>query len=437
MLGLNKEQGEAVALLSIGTFLEYFDLMIYIHMAVLLNELFFPKSDIHTASLLAAFAFCSTYLLRPIGALIFGYIGDHVGRKVTVVITTTMMSLSCLVMANLPTYAQIGISASWIVTICRIVQGMSSMGEISGAQLYLSEIIKPPARYSAVALLAFSVSLGTSAALGLASFVTSFGLDWRLAFWVGATIAVVGAVARTKLRETPEFAAAKRKLKDTKLQHNRNGKKIKIEVNNPEKVDQKTSFALFLMDCMWPLCFYFAYVYCGNVLKHTLNLTPQEVIHQNFIVSLVQIISLLLFVILSYRVYPLLILKGKLFASFVILITSPYWLNCITSASQLLILQCAIIFFAADAAPATSIFYKYFPVFKRFTYISFTYALSRALTYLVTSFGLVYLTESFGNLGILIIMMPICLGYLIGLRHFEKLERGSNEFRLKLIKSVN
>ena len=94
MFGLNKEQGEAVALLSIGTFLEYFDLMIYIHMAVLLNELFFPKTDMHTAALLSAFAFCSTYLLRPVGAIVFGYIGDHVGRKVTVVITTTMMSIS-------------------------------------------------------------------------------------------------------------------------------------------------------------------------------------------------------------------------------------------------------------------------------------------------------------------------------------------------------
>ena len=73
---LTKEQKEAVGLLSIGTFLEYFDLMLFVHMAVLLNDLFFPKTDPFTASLLAAFAFCSTYLLRPIGALIFGYIGD-------------------------------------------------------------------------------------------------------------------------------------------------------------------------------------------------------------------------------------------------------------------------------------------------------------------------------------------------------------------------
>src|SRR4029078_2520500 len=104
---LKREQREAIGLLQIGTFLEYFDLMLYIHMAVLLNELFFPKTDPETAALLVAFAFCSTYVMRPIGAFIFGWLGDNVGRKSTIIITTVMMSLSCILMANLPTYAQI------------------------------------------------------------------------------------------------------------------------------------------------------------------------------------------------------------------------------------------------------------------------------------------------------------------------------------------
>ena len=108
---LNKQQREAVGLLSIGTFLEYFDLMLYVHMAVLLNELFFPKTDPFTASLISAFSFCSTFVFRPLGALIFGYIGDTIGRKTTIIITTFLMAISCLVMANLPTYAQIGITA--------------------------------------------------------------------------------------------------------------------------------------------------------------------------------------------------------------------------------------------------------------------------------------------------------------------------------------
>ena len=179
---LSRQQKEAISLLQIGTFLEYFDLMLYVHMAVLLNELFFPKTDPHTAALLTAFAFCSTYVLRPFGALIFGYIGDNIGRKTTVIITTMMMSISCMIMANLPTYAEIGISAAWIVTICRMVQGMSSMGEIVGCQVYVTEITKPPEQYPAVTFISVASTFGAVAALGIASLVTSSGFNWRIAF---------------------------------------------------------------------------------------------------------------------------------------------------------------------------------------------------------------------------------------------------------------
>ena len=212
---LTREQKEAVGLLSIGTFLEYFDLMLYVHMAVLLNELFFPKTDPFTASLLSAFSFCSIFVFRPFGALIFGYIGDNVGRKATVVITTFLMSISCVVMATLPTYAQVGITASWVVTICRMIQGMSSMGEIVGAEIYLTEVVKPPLQYPVVMMIAVASILGGVFALALASLFTSYGFNWRYAFWVGTVIALVGALARTTLKETVDFADAKRRMEIT------------------------------------------------------------------------------------------------------------------------------------------------------------------------------------------------------------------------------
>ena len=204
LASLSREQKESIVLLQTGTFLEYFDLMLYVHMAVLLNELFFPASDPHTASILSVFALCSSLAFRPIGALIFGWVGDHIGRKPTIIITTSMMAISCIVMATLPTYAQIGIVAAWIVTFCRIAQGVSSMGESVGAEIYLTESIELPARYPAVAFVSVSATLGGLFALGVAFFVTSFSLNWRLAFWGGALIAIIGAIARTYLRETPD-----------------------------------------------------------------------------------------------------------------------------------------------------------------------------------------------------------------------------------------
>ncbi|MCC8369713.1 MAG: MFS transporter, partial [Rickettsia endosymbiont of Oxypoda opaca] len=197
MLGLGekriftKDQKKAIGLLSIGTFLEYFDLMLYVHMAVLLNELFFPTTDPHTAYLLSTLAFCSTFIFRPAGALVFGWLGDNIGRRSTVIITTMLMAFSCFVIAVLPTYAQLGIMASWGMIACRVLQGISSMGEIIGADLYLTETIKPPACYPAVALIESFCALGGFAALGIASLVTSFGINWRLAFWFGVVIAGV------------------------------------------------------------------------------------------------------------------------------------------------------------------------------------------------------------------------------------------------------
>ncbi len=230
---LNREQKEAIGLLQIGTFLEYFDLMLYIHMAVLLNDLFFPKADLHTASLLAAIAFCSTYVLRPFGALLFGYIGDNVGRKTTVILTTTMMAISCMIMANLPTYAEIGISAAWIVTICRMIQGLSSLGEIMGAEIYVTEITKPPYQYPAVSFISVASTVGSVSAVGVAALTTHFGFNWRVAFWIGACIAIVGSVARTRLRETPEFLQSKKIRKEYLRQNTHKGKKVFKEKAQP------------------------------------------------------------------------------------------------------------------------------------------------------------------------------------------------------------
>ena len=145
---LTREQKQAVGLLSIGTFLEYFDLMLYVHMSVVLNELFSPKSDPHTAAIFSALTFCSTFAFRPIGAVIFGWIGNNIGRKSTIII------------ANLAPFSQIGVTAAYLLTICCAIQGISSVGEVVGASLYLTEITEPPIRYPVVCTIAMGSTLG-------------------------------------------------------------------------------------------------------------------------------------------------------------------------------------------------------------------------------------------------------------------------------------
>jgi len=429
---LRREQKEAIGLLQIGTFLEYFDLMLYVHMAVLLNELFFPKTDPHTASLITAFAFCSTWILRPFGALIFGYIGDHIGRKITVIITTTMMAISCVIMANLPTYEQIGITAAWIVTLCRIVQGLSSMGEVIGATIYLTEITKPPKSYPIVALIDTASSFGGMMALLMATFVTTAGIDWRIAFWIGAMIALVGSVARTRLRETLDFVDMKRRMKKAIEESTYDGLEKAAELlksTNPiwkEKTDLKVLLNYFFMSCASPLCFYVTYIYCGDLLKKNFGYTAEAVIHQNFLISIFAMLSITITAFLSYKVRPLLILKLKAMILFPFILLTPYLLS-----SSLLygvsLVQFMFIVFGLAINPAYPIVFKYLPVLRRFTNASLIYAVSRALIYIITTFGCVYLTKWFGYYGLLVIMVPISTGFYSGVHYFEKMEKQFDE----------
>lgn len=404
---LSRQQKEAVGLLQIGTFLEYFDLMLYVHMAVLLNELFFPKTDPHTASLIAAFAFCSTYVLRPVGALLFGWVGDNIGRKPTVVITTIMMAVSCIVMANLPTYAQIGISSAWIITICRIMQGLSAMGEVIGAEIYLTEAIPLPHRYPVVSAIRIVDDLGSVFAIAVASFVTLAGMNWRIAFWIGACIAVVGSIARVRLRETPEFIAAKQK---------------KIRRSGPaEKVEPRTAVAYFLMHCGYPIFFFFSFIFCASILKNKFGYSAEQIIHQNLIIALVALASDVVYTMLSKYIFPLKILTVKVYCAFVLSLLLPFLLNSIEDPVYLLIVQCFVIFFALGGMPGSAVFLVNFPVLKRFKSATFLYAAAYAVMSTINSFGLIYLVEFFGNYGLYVITIPTCIGFYWSINHFKKL----------------
>ncbi len=421
---LNSEQREATAILQIGTFLEYFDLMLYVHMAVVLNELFFPKTDPHIAKLLSATAFCTTFVFRPFGAIIFGYIGDTVGRKATVVITTILSAIACAAMAILPTYEQIGITAAWLFILCRIAQGLCSMGEIMGALIYLTELIKIPERYPVVTFIGCADFLGTLAALAVATAVLSAGMEWRVAFWFGALIAIIGTVARTALRETPEFVNAKHRLKK-KLEKTNVDCSLVLKKNLivNEKVNQKTSLAYFFIQCSRPISFYFLYVYCANILMYSFNYSAQQVVRHNLMVTTVEFLVILVNAYLSYKIHPLKIVNIRLIISAIFIVFVPYLLSNITTVMHLLFIQIFMCLFKPAAAPAAAIFFVHFPVFKRFTYASFLYALSRALMYVVTSFGVVYLTKIFGHWGLLIIFIPMFIGFKLGISHFEKLEK--------------
>ena len=430
-----RERREAMGLLSVGGLLESFDLWLYVHMAVLLDDLFFPKADPYTTALQQAFAYCSTFALRPFGALLFGYIGDRLGRKVTIVIATLMMAVACLVMAVLPTYAQIGITAAWVVIICRVLQGLSALGERVGAELYLTEITKPPHQYLVVGLLFCALDVGGLAAIGVSALVTSYGFNWRFSFLIGAVVAVIGSAARTRLKETPEFIDAKGKIKRDIKDGVRSQEELDYMAKYHGKVSKKMSLAYFLVNSGGTVAFYLIYIYCGHVLKDTLGCTAHEVLVQNFFVGLIQVLRSFFFSFLSLRVYPLKTLKFLGVGFFLIAVASPLLFNHISTPEQLFFFQAVAVLFMPTTLSADPIFYKQFPVLKRFTYASFLHAMSRAMMAIISSFGLVLLLKYFGYWGLSILLVPAVVGYVWGLLHFEKLERTADNAPFGIYKS--
>ncbi|MCX7343901.1 MAG: MFS transporter [Proteobacteria bacterium] len=412
-LELTKKQKESIGILQIGTFLEYFDLLLYVHMAVLLNELFFPKMDPHTQALLGAFAFCSTYVMAPVGALIFGYVGDKYGRKTVIIITTFMMAISCLVLANLPTYSQIGITATYLITICRMLQGMAASSEATGAQIFISEITKPPIQYVAVSTVGISSSIGACAALGVASLVTSSEMGWRTAFWIGAVVAVIGAIARFRLSETPEFL-------QMKLHENQLLKKSLTRFQR--KTAKKTMWAYFLIYCGCPLTFYLAFMYFSPVLIK-LGYTPERVIAHNFVLCIFATLISCFFATMGYKIRPLRILRARGLGSLALAIILPLSISNISKPMDVFFLQLLILFVGMEPLPADAIFIKYFPVLKRFKSAALLGSLRMIFMFAGTSFGFVYLTKSMGHWGLGVIIIPVSLGFLWGVRYFKKLEK--------------
>jgi MFS family permease len=203
---------------SLGTVFEWYDFFVYGTLAVLLGKLFFP-SDNPTAGLLLSLAtFGAGFGVRPIGALIFGVLGDRIGRKHTFLATITLMGVATALVGFLPTFAQAGIWAPTLLVGLRLLQGLALGGEYGGAAIYVAEHAPKGRRgfftsfiqASVVGgfLLSLMVVLGTTALVGKDAFAT---WGWRVPFVVSLLLLAVSLYIRLKLRESPIFMAMKAK----------------------------------------------------------------------------------------------------------------------------------------------------------------------------------------------------------------------------------
>jgi len=199
-----------------GTFVEFFDFTTYGVFAAVIAAQFFPNQSGLTA-LLATFAvFGVSYLLRPLGAIVFGHYGDKLGRRNVLAISIITMSGSTFLIGAVPVYAQIGLAAPIILVILRSLQGFSAGGEWGGATTFLAEYAPQGRRGFLCGLNIFATVLGVLFGVvlgGTLSLVMSpdalHAWGWRIPFLLALPLGLVGLYFRRKLDETPEFKRAR------------------------------------------------------------------------------------------------------------------------------------------------------------------------------------------------------------------------------------
>lgn len=186
-----------------GTALEFYDFVIYGYAAALIfPQIFFPQMDRHTAILVAFAAFGSGFLARPLGGIVFGHLGDRIGRQKTLITTLLLMGLSTLLIGCLPDYSSLGIAAPVLLVLLRLVQGFAAGGEWGGAALFGIEVA--PAGRRGLWGSFTSMGIGIGGILGAAAFAlvsAAFnddlgGIAWRIPFWLGGLLVLVGLYAR-------------------------------------------------------------------------------------------------------------------------------------------------------------------------------------------------------------------------------------------------
>jgi MFS transporter, MHS family, alpha-ketoglutarate permease len=214
---------KAIFIGSIGNLVEWYDFYAYTAFALYFAGAFFPSSDPVVQQLNVAVLFAATFLMRPLGGWLFGYLADHFGRRLSLTLSVVCMCFGSLMIAVTPTYASIGFAAPVILALARVIEGLSLGGEYGASATYLSEVADETHRgfYSSfqyVTLIGGQLTAIIVLLLLQKVFLTPEELKawgWRIPFVIGAMLAIFAAVMRRGLHETEAFVEAKKAVKPT------------------------------------------------------------------------------------------------------------------------------------------------------------------------------------------------------------------------------
>ena len=268
-------QKKVVIAACFGTFLEWYDFLTFASLAVYFSVLFFPPDDPVAALLASLGTFGVGMIVRPLGAALFGSLGDRHGRRTIFLVTIIVMGLSTVLVGLLPTYEQVGLLAPALLLLLRMLQGLSVGGEIGGAAVYLTEHAPEGKRGLYTSILQLMGPLGMMASTLQVIVLQSLLSDadfrawgWRVPFLVSALLLAISIRSRVNLHESPVFS----KLRES----NGLSKAPLRECFSDRQTLGRMLLLFFCISAGGSLLFFSAQVYTSVFLKTVVNLPPAQ-----------------------------------------------------------------------------------------------------------------------------------------------------------------
>ncbi len=357
-----------------GNALEWYDFVLYGYFATTIGSLFFPNFSTF-ASLMATFGvFAAGFIMRPLGGVIFGHIGDKVGRKNALLWSIYLMAIPTTLIGLLPTYEQIGWLAPLFLTLIRLAQGLSMGGEFTGSMVFVVEHAQRGNRGLYGSWVVFSLLIGILIGSGVAT-TTCYVLSedqilawgWRIPFLLSAVGGVLGSIIRRTVQEPEQFTQAKKRQKEHSTPI------VELFRHHLKTICYVVTFELSLS-----IGFYLIVTFINNFLRVLLNFDMVTSLMMTTISMIAMGIAILLSGFLSDKIgrKPVLISSSLAFTFF----SYPLFIALEGSFESALFAQiCLSFIMGAFFAPIPATLVELFPVNIRFSGLSISHSISMAV----------------------------------------------------------
>jgi MHS family proline/betaine transporter-like MFS transporter len=365
-----------VVFAGLATSVEYFDFALFAYVTIYISASFFPENSSSVAVIKTFGMFAAGYLMRPIGGIFFGNLGDKVGRKKVLIITVALMAISTAIIAFTPGYEKLGITSVLLIIFARMIQGFSIGGEYNGVLAILSEQAPDKKRGFITAFgtffSGFGVFLGTLIVFIMSELLSAtqmYSYGWRLCFIVGMLMVIIVLILQFKQDESPEFLRAQK-----------DGFVEKAPVVSVLKEYPYQVFIVFALAGYLGIVYYMVSAFIPTLLSEYLNYSTNLAILITMIASICYFATAPLWGMLSDKVGRKSVLLISCLGIGLLIYPSLYSISIIKSA----ILSCAMmsvlmLFISAATATFVVSINELFPTHLRFSGVATGYNVSNAL----------------------------------------------------------